>query len=213
MADTATTTDTTTEARSTRRDARRTAEDAQRLVRGLLRDSAYVTIGAGDLAVATVRSWSEKAAERRAELRTEAPEQIRRVVDPREVRPRVEQQVQEARERAEHQVQAVREQAERLAERGRGVVDGVQRSTTTRRAADQVGTARSQVKAAATSVSKAARLVGDAAEETVESIGDESPVDYEAKTLEELREMAREREIPGRSSMNREELVEALRTA
>ena len=195
-----------TEARATAEQAtaaaRVAAEETQRNVRTLVRDSAFATLGVGDLAIGVVRNLGEKA----AELRTEAPSAIRTGADPRQISTRLERTLTQVRTDAGTEFQ-------RLSQRGRSLVEQVQRSSSTRRAAEQVGNARSQVKAATTSVSRAARLLGGAAGETVSRVGDEGVVDYDAKTLEELREMARVRDISGRSSMNRDELVEALRQA
>ena len=197
---------TATQARATAEQAteaaRVAADETQRNVRALVRDSAYATLGVGGLAVGVVRNLGEKA----AELRAEAPGAIRTGVDPRQVTTRLERTLSQVRTGAGTEF-------ERLSRRGRSLVEQIQRSSTTRRAAEQVGNARSQVKAATTSVSRATRLVGDAAGETVTRVGDDGAVDYEAKTLDELREMARVRDIPGRSSMNRDELVAALRQA
>jgi hypothetical protein len=194
---------TTRNARTTADSAAKTAqvasEHAERNVRTLVRDSAYVTLGVGDLAVSIVRNFGEKA----AELRAEAPNTIKSGVHPRQVSARVERRLERLRSGATSEY-------ERLNERGRSLAEGIQTSSSTRKAFDQVGTARSQVKAATTSVTRASKLVGEAAEDSVEKVGDDTPVDYDAKNLEELKEMARQRDITGRSSMNRDELVEAL---
>lgn len=180
--------------------ARVAAEEAQHSLRTILRNSAYATVGAGDLAVSVLRDLNKKA----AEVRAEAPDQLRAQVDVRQFPARIEAGVERVR------VDATRE-FDRLSARGRELVESIQRSSTTRKAFDQIGTARSQVKAAATSVTRAGRLAGDAVEETVEKVGDDDAIDYDAKTLEELKEIARELDISGRSSMNRDQLVEAIK--
>lgn len=181
-------------------DVRRAREQAVRSLSTVARNSAYAWIGAGDLAVSVVRNLGEKA----AELRAEAPSSLRTGVDPREIRVRVERGVGQVR------TDATRE-FDRLSNRGRNLVESIQQSGSTRKAFSQLGVAQSQVKAAATSVTKAADLLGDAAEDSVEKVGDDSPVDYDAKNLDELKEIARQRQIAGRSSMNRDELVKELK--
>lgn len=180
--------------------ARVAADEAEHSIRTILRNSAYATIGAGDLAVGVLRNLNAKA----AELRAEAPDTIRTGVDPKQVSARIEARVERVRSDATREF-------DRLSARGKELVESIQHSSTTKKAVDQIGTARSQVKAAATSITRAGRLVGDAAEESVEKVGDEDAVDYDAKTLEELKEIARELQIPGRSSMNRDELVTAIK--
>ena len=180
--------------------ARTAAERTQHGLGRLVRDSAYATIGVGDLAVSVVRNFGEKA----AQVRTDAPKALRTGVDPRQVRAQLSSRLEEVRSGAT-------EEFLRLSERGRSLVEHAQHNQATRRATEQVDNARSQVKAATTSVGRAARFVGEAAGDTATSVGDDSPVDYDAMTLDELREMARVRQISGRSTMNRSELVKALR--
>ena len=180
--------------------ARVAAEEAQHSLRTILRNSAYATVGAGDLAVSVLRDLNKKA----AEVRAEAPDQLKAQVDVRQFPARIEAGVERVR------VDATRE-FDRLSARGRELVESIQRSSTTRKAVDQIGTARSQVKAAATSVTRAGKLATDAVEETAEKVGDDDAIDYDAKTLEELKEIARELDISGRSSMNRDELVQAIK--
>ena len=175
------------------------SQHAERSVRTLARDSAFATIGVGDLAISIVRNLNKKA----AQLRADAPSTVKTGIDPRQVSTRIERRLEQARTDATKEF-------DRLTERGRSLVEGVQRSRSTKRASEQVGNARSQVKAAATSVTRASKLVGEAAGESVERVGDDTPVDYESMNLDELKEMARELDIAGRSSMNRDELIKAL---
>lgn len=58
-----------------------------------------------------------------------------------------------------------------LAERGERIVSGIQRSGPTRRAVDEAGSARSRVKAAATSVGKAVEATAEASRNAARRIG------------------------------------------
>lgn len=72
----------------------------------------------------------------------------------------------------------------------------------------------SSVKATATSARRAARATAEAIEDAAEAVFD--PQDsrrYEERTLEELRALASERDIAGRSGMNKGQLIKALRKA
>lgn len=174
-------------------------EEGPRSVRTIVRNSAYATLGVGDLAVGYVRTLNQRA----AELRAEAPNTLRSGLDRRELAARIDRRVDQVRSDATKEF-------DRLSERGRSLLEGIQRSSATKRAFQQVGTARSQVKSAATSVTKATRFVGQAAEESVTKVGADATIDYSAKSLDELRELARQLDISGRSTMNRDELIRAL---
>jgi hypothetical protein len=89
----------------------------------------------------------------------------------------------------------------------------LQNNGPTRSAVAQARVARSQVKAAVTSVRRAGAAGGEAAEQAAATVGDDKAVNYEALTVDQLRDLARERGIPGRHDMNKSQLIAALRQA
>ena len=180
------TTDTNTDQRSD------TARDARRSTVALLRDSGYATIGATDAAVAYVRRLGERAdLPGLSTLRN--PNELSATL--RELGSNVEQRFG------------------MLAGRGREVVESLQRNRPTREALTRTRVARSQVKAAATRVRDAGVATGEAVERGAASVGDDAATDYEALTVGELRDLARERAIAGHSNMTKAQLVTALRNA
>lgn len=171
------------------------ARDAGRSTVALLRDGGFATIGVTDAAVTYVRKLGERAEQMRGDL----PD-LKTLRNPNELSASL-------RELSSN----VEERFGALAGRGREVVESLQRNRPTRDAAERARVARSQVKAAATSVARAGEAAGDAAQQGAATVGDESAVDYGSLTLEQLRELARERDITGRSDMNKSELITALR--
>jgi Rho termination factor, N-terminal domain len=130
---------------------RERADRTQRDLRSLLVDSAYATIGAGGAAIEFVRSLDRTGAEQARNLGKDAPNRLRQL---RELG------VANARSALDSGVRTLREQATKefddLARRGRGLVGSVRDSAAVRQAAGQARTARSRVKAAGTSVGRAA---------------------------------------------------------
>jgi hypothetical protein len=172
------------------------ARTAGRSTVSVLRDSGYATIGATDAAVSYVRTVGAKANEAGATLRTlKMPKPTDVTATLRDLGTGVE------------------EQFEALAGRGREVVGSLQGSRATREAVARTRTARSQVKAAATSVRHAGEATGDAVDAATDRVGERTEPDYAAMTVEELRGIARARDIEGRSDMNKAELVDALSNA
>lgn len=173
------------------------ARDAGHGTATLLRDSGYATIGATDAAVAYVRHLGERAGQVRNDLPSfktlRSPSELTSTL--RDLGTTVE------------------ERFGALAGRGREVVESLQGSRGTREAVSRTRVARSRVKAAATSVGRAGEAAADAVEEGAAKIGDDAAVDYDALTVDQLRELARERDIQGRSDMNKSDLVAALRKA
>lgn len=169
---------------------------AQRVSRStvdLLRTSGYATIGATDAAVSYVRQLGTKADEVRGSIRglkLPAPTDV--TASLRELGDGVEQQL------------------ESLAGRGREVVASLQGNPATQTATERARVARSQVKAAATSVRRASDAAADAVDEAADEVGAATEPDYAAMTVDELRSVARVRDIDGRSEMNKADLVTAL---
>jgi hypothetical protein len=183
------------------------ARDAGRSTVALLRNGGYATIGATDAAVAYVRKLGERAEKMRVELpelktlpnRTELSESLR------ELGSNVEQRFGA------------------LAGRGREVVESLQRGRPARDTA-RVDVVSTQVKPAGTSAgaAEAAETASDAveaearvaasapAQEAAATVADGAAVDYDGMTVAQLRDLARERGIAGRTHMNRSQLITAL---
>jgi hypothetical protein len=117
---------------------------ATRAVGGLIVESAYATVGLGGAAVELVRSIDR--------LRMEVPGQVRQLVD---------QGVATGRSLPD----LAGREFEGLARRGRDLVGAIRTSNATREAVHRTRTARSRVKAAGTSVGRAAEGAVEAAEQ------------------------------------------------
>lgn len=172
------------------------ARSAGRSTVSLLRDGGYATIGATDAAVSYVRHVGARATEAGGRLRAiKLPTPADVTTTLRDLGAGVE------------------EQFGSLAGRGREIVGSLQGSRATRDAVERTRTARSQVKAAATSVRRAAEATAEAVDDAAEQVGERTGTDYAEMTVDELRSIARARDIEGRSDMNKAELIEALRNA
>lgn len=125
--------------------ATRTAEQAERTVRELARDGAYAALGVGDSAVGLLRSLPRRAGE--------LPGDVRSAVG--------------------GLVTTAGKGLDSYARRGRGVARSITGSRPTRRAVAQGKVARSQVKAATTSVRKAVDEGVDAAGSAAGKVGDD----------------------------------------
>lgn len=217
------------------------ARGAGRSAVELLRDGGYATIGATDAAVAYVRRLGERAEQARHDLPNLAtlprPDQLSASL--RELGSTVEKRVSALAGRGLELGGTVEKRVETLAGRGRAaladrgaelggtiearfgtlagrgreVVASLQRGRPTRDAVARTEVARSQVKAASTSVRKAGEAGGEATVAAAAAVGDDAAGEYESLTVERLRDLARERGIQSRHSMNKAELVAALRGA
>jgi hypothetical protein len=101
---------------------------------------------------------------------------------------------------------------EELSERGRKLIGRIEDRDAVKQATRRAQQARAQAKGAATSMSKAARSAAKAVREAADSLGSAPAISFEDRTYDDLYEMAAQRNIEGRSSMNKEELIAALRS-
>ena len=132
---------------------------------------------------------------------------------------RVRNVVKEGFEMPQRFVRATQQTPERMrdafearVERGRKVVDRISNRDGVEKATKQAKTARGKAKGVTTSFTNMFRTVAEATQDAAEAAFD--PQDsraYEERTLAELRELASEREISGRSGMNKKQLIKALR--
>lgn len=145
----------------------------ERTVKNIVIDTAYATVGLTDTAVEVLKSLPAKAAELREEapvrvktlsttLTTEAPKQV--TARFQAVTTQSKATVTELRGQVENSIGS-------YADRGREVLGKVQNSAATKRALEQSRVARSQVKAAATSVRKAVGATAAAAESAADKAG------------------------------------------
>lgn len=108
--------------------------------------------------------------------------------------------------------EALREAYEARVERGRRVVDRVSHRDAVGKAADDLRSATKKSKGVAASLRQVARDAAAAVEDAAEAVFDPQDVrPYESRTLTELRELASERGIAGRSAMNKKQLIKAIR--
>lgn len=199
---------TRTQAKRTGAQAKTTAAQAERTLQGALRDAGYATLGAGDAAVEFARTIGKNL--------------------PKAVRPEALASFFEAA------AANVREGFDDLSDRGRKVSGSIRRDPKLKEASKQADTAKSRVKAAATSTAKAADAQTDAVGSAARKVGskprstsarkpstatrtsssatsDTGTGPLEDRTVDELYARATELDIEGRSSMSKDDLVKAIR--
>ena len=116
---------------------------------------------------------------------------------------RAGEQTKVAKSQVKAAATSVRTAAEATAEQARSAVQGLREA-----AEQQAQTAASQVKAAETSVDKATDAIGEAVADAADTVGRDRPL--EELHVIELRKIAKERDVPGRTGMNKAELIRAL---
>lgn len=161
MATTKATTKAKTQTRKTATSAKRTTKQAERNVRTVVLDGAYATVGLGDTAVESLRQLPGKA----VALRNEAPKKVRSLTEdaPRDLKD-LTAKAKVFRTQAERELDA-------YAARGRKVVQAIRRSSSTQKALEQSRIARSQVKAATTSLRKAVTQGATAVDDAADKVG------------------------------------------
>lgn len=190
----------------------------------LLSYSAYALLGAGDL----VLDQARRVAEQRDELPDQALAQLNEAIE--NLRKAVDNAVEELGQEATRRRTEASSTLDDLAERGRVLVTRLSREQDVADAKSDVDQARagikgavtavlntattaiSRVKAAGTSSAKAADSVADAAGTVAKDVtGTRHDKPLEEHTKAELYELATARDIDGRSTMSKDELVAALK--
>lgn len=134
-------------------------------VKSIVTDSAYATVGAGDLAVSVARDLPGRLDTLRKEQATlvkEAPAKAQSFV--KEAPSKLQNEINE-------QLSSVRGEVQTYATRGRKLVNSISDANATKKALSQTETARSQVKGAVTSIRKAVEQSQQAAQKAVSRLG------------------------------------------
>lgn len=164
-------------------------------VRGFAAATPYVALG---LVAKTVRRGSDVIA-----YATEAPFRFARATSAAPA-----SAVRAVRRAPGRAVSALRESEET----GRRTLDRIFGRKSAVRAQEQIRAARSKAKSVTTSARKAAKAsvtaIADAARSTIDPRDSRA---YEDRTRNELYDLACERDVPGRSEMNKKQLIKVLR--
>lgn len=151
-------TTTPAEAAEASRSLREATQQAERTLRSLATDSAYVTVGIADNAVSYLRDWPNKVQE------------LPKLVEGR-AKTLLDETPKELQARLETVRSSAEKELEQYASRGRTVVEQIANAAPTKRAVEQARTALSSVKAARTNVRRAAGLSVEAVETGAEEVG------------------------------------------
>jgi hypothetical protein len=160
---------TTRAAKTTAREGQATTRQAERTVRAFVSDGAYAALGVGDTAAGVLKGLPGQV----GRIRKEAPKTVETSV--KDVEQRVRNLWTETPDELKARLDAARKEAgkefDAYARRGRSVVEAVRGSAATRRAVEQSKVARSQVKAATTSVRRAFGQSMEAVEAAADKVG------------------------------------------